>query len=434
MIGDRFDQAFWESAVPMREEFRVITGCQDGSRIYDRLGVTPVINGIGTVTKLGGSLMPQPVVDAMREGAGAYVPLDEVQRAVGSRLAQLTRNDAAYVCSGAAAGLVLATAACVSGDDPAIMQAFPRPHKVAGAPTRVVMHACQRIGYDFAVRSTGVDIVEIGPTREAAARGAMTKVDDLEFVLNDACAAVLYIAGSPHAPGALPLEVVVQRAHAHGIPVIVDAAAQIPAVENLWHFSGRGGPATWAQALHAAGVAPKPAPTVPGMGADLAIFSGGKGLCGPQSAGLVLGRPDLIDSIRRQGPPNALIGRPMKVGKEELCGMLAAVEWYLGLDLTALAKRYEAQVKTVIESVAGLPGVTASRAWPNEAGQPFPRAEVTLSDESRLSRDTLQDRLRTGRPRIELSDAGASGVYVNPQNLLDGDAERIGDALRRLLA
>lgn len=190
----------------------------------------------------------------------------------------------------------------------------------------------------------------------------------------------------------------------------------------------------WAQALHGAGVAPKPAPTVPGLGADLAIFSGGKGLCGPQSAGLVLGRQDLIDSIARQGPPNALIGRPMKVGKEELCGMLAAVEWYLGLDLTALAKRYEAEVKTVIDAVSGLPGVNATRAWPNEAGQPLPRAEVTLGEGARLSRDLLQERLRTGRPRIELSDAGSHGVYVNPQNLVDGDAERIGDAMRKLLA
>ena len=114
--------------------------------------------------------------------------------------------------------------------------------------------------------------------------------------------------------------------------------------------------------------------------------------------------------------------------------MLAAIEWYLGLDLTALAMRYEAEVKTVVDAVSGLPGVTASRAWPNEAGQPFPRAEVTLSEGSRQSRDQLQERLRTGRPRIELSDAGRDGVYVNPQNLVEGDAERIGDALRKLLA
>ena len=124
----------------------------------------------------------------------------------------------------------------------------------------------------------------------------------------------------------------------------------------------------------------------------------------------------------------------MKVGKEELCGMLAAVEWYLSLDLTALAKRYETEVKTVIDAVSGLPGVNASRAWPNEAGQPFPRAEVTLGEGARLTRDLLQERLRTGRPRIELSDAGSHGVYVNPQNLLDGEAERVGDAMRKLLA
>ncbi len=409
-------------------------GRHDGSVTYHRLGVTPVINGIGTVTKLGGSLMPAPVIDAMRDAAGAYVPLDELQRAVGRRVAELTRNDAAYVCSGAAAGLVLATAACVSGDDPEVMASFPRPQRIAGAPSRVVIHRCQRIGYDFAVRSTGVDLVEIGPPREAAARGEVTTVEDLEFVLNDACAAVLYIAGAPHAPGALPLPVVIERAHAHGIPVIVDAAAQIPAVENLWHFSGHGGPALWAQAMHAAGIAPEPSPTVAGLGADLAIFSGGKGLCGPQSAGLLLGRQDLIDSVARQGNPNALIGRPMKVGKEELCGMVAALEWYLGLDLADVVRRYEADVQTVIAAVEGLEGVSGSRAWPNEAGQPLPRAAVNLGEGARLGRDELQARLRSGHPRIELSDAGTNGVYVNPQNLSPGDAVRIGDALRRHLA
>ncbi|NBX47409.1 MAG: hypothetical protein EBT22_09525, partial [Chloroflexi bacterium] len=111
--------------------------------------------------------------------------------------------------------------------------------------------------------------------------------------------------------------------------------------------------------------------SVLGLGADLAIFSGGKGLCGPQSAGLILGRRDLIDAVGRQGNPNALIGRPMKVGKEELCGMVAAVEWYLGLDHVALVRKYEADVKTIVDAVQGLPGVTAVRTWPNEAGQPL---------------------------------------------------------------
>ncbi|MBU6152604.1 MAG: hypothetical protein KGR25_14220 [Chloroflexi bacterium] len=411
----------------------IVVAKHPAGSLISRLGVSPVINGIGTVTKLGGSLMPPPVLDAMRDAASAYVPLDQLQTAVGRRIAELTRNDAAYVCSGAAAGLVLATAACISGDDPEIMASLPRPERIAGAPTRVVMHRCQRIGYDFAVRSTGVEIVEIGPSRQAAAHGAVTTTDDLEFVLNDATAAVLYIAGSPHAPGALPLEKVIELAHAHGVPVIVDAAAQIPAVENLWHFSGHGGPALWARALHSAGVTEDAPQSVLGLGADLAIFSGGKGLCGPQSAGLILGRRDLIDAVGRQGNPNALIGRPMKVGKEELCGMVAAVEWYLGLDHVALVRKYEADVKTIVDAVQGLPGVTAVRTWPNEAGQPLARAEVTLTDESRLSRNDLQVRLRAGSPSIELSDAGDHGVYVNPQNLHDGEAVAIGDALRQHL-
>jgi hypothetical protein len=172
---------------------------------------------------------------------------------------------------------------------------------------------------------------------------------------------------------------------------------------------------------------------VTSAGADLAIFSGGKGLCGPQSTGLIVGRADLIAAIARQGNPNQLIGRPMKVGKEEICGLVAAVEWYLALDFEALAARYEQQVQHVIDAVSDVPGVVARRDWPNDAGQPMPRALITLTAEAPLTRDALQQRLLAGDPPIELSAAGADGVYVNPQNLRQGDEVLVADALRRAL-
>jgi L-seryl-tRNA(Ser) seleniumtransferase len=403
--------------------------------IYERLGVRPVVNGAATLTRLGGSLMPPPVVEAMVEGARAFVPLDKLQAAAGRRIAELTHNEACYITSGAAAGLVLATAACVTGNDPAKMALLPHPDRIPGGRYKVVIQRSQRVGYDFAVRQTGIELVEVGPTRaEAASR--QTTPDELEGALDDRTAAVIFIAGANNAPGALPIEDVVRIAHGRGVPVIVDAAAQIPPVENLWYFSGGGGPALWAQALAKLGVpeAPNPVPKrVEPAGADLAIFSGGKGLCGPQSAGLVLGRADLVEAMARQACPNALIGRPMKVGKEEMCGMVAAVEWYLSLDYVALAAQYERHVQHVLDALADLPGITAKRAWPNEAGQPLPRLRVIIGDAAGTTRDEVQRRLLASDPPVELSGFGSNGLYVNPQTMRDGDEVLVADTLRRAL-
>jgi seryl-tRNA(Sec) selenium transferase len=205
----------------------------------------------------------------------------------------LTRNEAAYVSSGAAAGLVLTTAACITGEDPEKMALLPYPQRIPGGRHKVVIHRSQRIGYDFAVRQVGVELVEIGPSRAegrgtpgdgaggaGGVPGRSTRPEELEAALDDRTAAVLYIAGLPHAPGALPLEQVVAIAHSRGVPVIVDAAAQIPPVENIWSIAGRGGPALWARALADLGLpgyGPDTPREVTSAGADLVIFSGGKG-------------------------------------------------------------------------------------------------------------------------------------------------------------
>ena len=176
------------------------------------------------------------------------------------------------------------------------------------------MHRCQRNGYDYAARQTGARLVEIGMAHA-------TQPWELDAALTARTACVLYFAGAHYAVGALPLPEVIAAAHAHGVPVLVDAAAQIPPVTNLWHFTRD-------------------------LGADIAIFSGGKGLRGPQSSGLVLGRADLVAACHANGNPNSAIGRPMKVGKEEMAGILAAVEWSLAQDETAILAGYEATVRT----------------------------------------------------------------------------------------
>jgi seryl-tRNA(Sec) selenium transferase len=192
--------------------------------------------------------------------------------------------------------------------------------------------------------------------------------------------------------------------------VIVDAAAQIPPVSSLWRFTTE-------------------------EGADAVIFSGGKGLRGPQSSGLVLGRRWIVDRCRAHASPYQEIGRGMKVGKEELLGLLAAVEWTLEQDEAALLAGYEQTVTRWIEGLQGLPGVIAARGYPSEAGQPHSRAVMRLSTDSGWSRDELVAALWAGNPRIAVGVTGVRDdeIALNPQTLEAGEDATVLDNLLRLL-
>jgi L-seryl-tRNA(Ser) seleniumtransferase len=370
---------------------------QTQTDVYAELGMRRVVNAAATLTRLGGSLMPAPVIEAMIAASRSFVDLPELQRRVGERLARLTDNEAAYVCSGAAAGLTLATAACVTGTDPAKIARLPVD--LDGLKNEVVVHHSQRNGYDFAVRQTGIRFVEIGQSGRPEAA-------ELRAAINDRTAAVVFFAGAHFERDALPLATVIEVAAERAVPVIVDGAAQIPPISNLSNFTR--------------------------AGAALAIFSGGKGLRGPQSSGLIVGRRDLIEAVRLNGPPNSAIGRPMKVGKEEMVGLLAAVELYLGLDEPALIQRYERQVARVVEALAKVGGVTAGRDFPSEAGQPMPRALVQFDAAALgVDRDEIVRRLGEGDPYVEVARSGSDGIFVNPQTLADGEETIV---IERLLA
>lgn len=363
--------------------------------LYDELGVKLVINASATLTRLGGSRMPLEVLEAMREAASCFVDLDDLQTKVGETLAEVTRNEAAYVTTGAAAGIALAVAACVTGQDRDAMNRLPDADG-----REVIVFKSHRNGYDHAVRMVGVTLIEVGNDQH-------TERAELAAAFTDRTAAFVWFQGAMTGRGDFPLSDVIEICQAHHVPVLVDAAAQLPPVENLWNFTR--------------------------MGATCAIFSGGKDLRGPQASGLVVGKKWLIEAMRPNGNPNASLGRPMKVGKEEMAGLLAAVRRYLNLDHDARRARDERVVADWCHAFNAWPGVHAQRTFPNEAGQPLPRCEVRLTDEARYQADQLIQALWAGTPAIA-AGVGERSFYLNPMTLDDDEVGYVQTRLMELLA
>jgi D-glucosaminate-6-phosphate ammonia-lyase len=366
--------------------------------VYEQLGMRRVINADATLTRLGGSLMPSHVLDAMREAAGSFVDMYELQQVAGKRLADLTRNEAAYVSTGAAAGLVLATLAAMTGGD---LSNIARLIETGEAPkNEVIIHRVHRIPYDPAIRLAGARIVEVGNRLQ-------TFPWELEAAMTPRTAMVFYSAGVHLASGALPLAETVEIAHAHGVPVVVDAAAQLPPTENLWRFTRE-------------------------LGADLAVFSGGKDFHGPQASGLLVGTEAMIAAVAVNGSPHQRLARPMKVGKEELIGLLAAVERYVDEDWRDRARRYEAIVERWIEHFSAVPGISASRVFPNEAGQPTPRCRVAFGAETGLSGAEVARLLWEGDPRIAVAVDGPDAISITPELLAEGEESILLDRIAAL--
>jgi D-glucosaminate-6-phosphate ammonia-lyase len=372
---------------------------ENGMDIYDELGVRKIINGHATLTMLGGSIMPPEVIAAMNEAAQHFVDIDELQEKVGKKIAEWTHNEAAYVSCGAAAGLVLSTAACIAGTDPEKRAKLPFTD---GMKNEVIIHKSFRMGYDFAICQAGGRLVEIGTEQGATA-------EDLENAINERTAEIFVFYRTLLMEGQVPLEQQFEIGRRHGIPVVVDAAAQLPPVENLWRLTQ--------------------------MGASLILFSGGKGLCGPQSSGLILGRRDLIEACAFNANPRGFIGRPMKVGKEECVGLMAAVKWYLSQDHIKWMQEYEDFVVRIKDAFANVPHVTARRDYPNEAGKPMPRAELIFDTQTLgITRDELLHQLYYGSPSISLGGGnGPDSIVINPQTLQPGEEEIIVERIKAIL-
>lgn len=355
---------------------------------YDQLGVRHVINAAASFTLVGGSLMPDEVVDAMRSASRSYIDMHEYHAAAGAYLAKLTNNDAAYVTSGCAAALVLGTLGAITKGDPRLIVRMPEGR---GLATEVVMHTVHRCPYDPAVQMAGGKIVQFG--------NAYQTFDwELEAAITERTALVLWVDGTDLGHGALDVATTVRIAHERGVPVLVDAAAQLPPHTNLWHYTRD-------------------------LGADAAIFSGGKGLRGPQASGLMVGTEEFIAAARANGSPFQRLARALKAGKEDMAGLVRAVELFLEQDHEAVAQEWEDTVAGWVETLSKVPGLTAVRDFPNEAGQPIPRACVTVDKNVvGFSGAEMVERLWDRDPRVCVLHADADSFYITPEVLAPGES------------
>lgn len=372
------------------------------SDIYERLGVRPLINARGTHTRLGGTLMRPEVVAAMQAAAGAYVVLDELQDRASEVIARATGADAGMVVGGAEAGLLIGTAAILAGTDPAKIASLP---VTDGMKNEAIVHRAHRNGYDHGVRAAGAKIVDIG-------YGGSTLPYQLEAALNEKTALVMYLMSPWANQGALSLAKTCEIAHAANVPVLVDAAAMLPPHTSLTRFIAEG--------------------------ADLVTFSGGKGLMGPQSSGILAGRADLIRAARMNGSPSHSVGRAAKAAKEDIVGLIVALENYMARDHDADIAFWRAQAEYMLERLRDFPGVAASYLHDGRE-HPVPRIELVFGSETGIDSHQLVLAMEEHDPRIFLFEptgpsAKPNSIAINTQTMQPGEEKIVAEALHAAIA
>lgn len=370
--------------------------------IIAELGVRTFINAAGTYTVLTASLMRPEVIGAMAAASTRFVNIDELQEAAGCRVAELIGCEAAMITSGASAALTLGTAACITGQNQDFILRIP---DLAGMKSEVIVQRLHRYGYDHAVRNCGVKMVEVDTAQE------------LEAAINYRTAMMLFFNDREHV-GQISAEEFVRLGKKHGIPTFNDAAADVPPTENLSKFTK--------------------------MGFDLVTFSGGKGIRGPQSAGLLLGRRDLIEAARLNCSPNSdSIGRGFKINKEEIIGMLVAVESYLNRDAEAEWRDWEQRIETIAAAVAEVESMQMETYVPPIANH-VPHLKLAWrKDAVGLSAEDVRRQMRDGEPSIETTPAstaaslplpppppGVEEMMIGVWMLQPGEAEFVARRLR----
>jgi L-seryl-tRNA(Ser) seleniumtransferase len=361
-----------------------------GRDYFAELGIRPFINAAGTYTAMTASLMPPEVMEAINYASKRFVMLDELHDKVGQRIAALLRAEGAMVTAGAASALTLGTAAVLTGKDQQKMVDLPN---LAGMKSEVIIQKAHRFGYDHAVRNCGVKLVEVETP------------DDVDRAVSDRTAMMLfYNAAAP--PGPIPDVEFVRLGKKHGVPTFNDAAADVPPVENFWKYTG--------------------------MGFDLVAFSGGKGIRGPQSAGLLLGRKDLVEAARLNAPPNGnTVGRGMKVNKEEMLGMLMALERFVKMDHAVEGREFERRAELIRSTAVAVPGVKAEVFVPPVSNH-VPHIRISWEGGDEAAAAAVVKAMKDGEPSIAIrneKEALVIGVWM----MQPGEDKLVARRLRQVL-
>lgn len=386
------------AAVP----FRVSAATPPGEDYYAKLRVQPIINAAGTYTYLTAAVMPASVRRAVEQAAHRPVRLKDLQVASGEYLARKLRCEAALVSSGASAALTLATAACIAKANGLPPEAIPGA--VAGHKNEVVVQKAHRYEYDHAMQLCNVAIKEV------------VTLDDYRAALSDRTVMTNFFNAAEG--DEIGREQWLAVAHEHGVPCHLDAAADMPPIENLWKYTG--------------------------MGFDLVCFSGGKGIRGPQNAGLLLGRKDLIELAAQNDNPNSdAVGRGMKVAKEQIVGMVAAVDWLLEQSNEGMEAEFLRRTDVIQRALGAIPSVKMRVFTPPIANH-VPHLIIDI-DPKQLGITPLQvaEELRNGTPSIELNPAtgtdgrGLTGttnsIVLSTWMLEDGEEHVLASRLRAVL-
>lgn len=370
-----------------------------GPNLYQSIGVTPVVNCKGTYTIISGSQTLPEVKKAMELASHSYVHMDELMDGVGKRLAELTKAEWGIVTAGCAAALTHATSACIAGADPEKMQRMPN---LTGLKNEVVVPRYSRNEYDHAVRMLGVKMVEVDTAEQ------------FEAALKPTTAMVMILSCPAAEKGPLSIENACRMARQKGVPVIVDAAAEMLTIPNI-HLQ---------------------------KGANMVAYSGGKCLRGPQAAGLLLGQKDLLQAAFLNSAPHHAFGRSLKMGKEEIMGMLTAVEMWVKRDHEAEWKQWLAWLDTIGSRAKQVNGVTTEIIQPEDLSNHAPQL-VLQWDGGKLgvTGQEVQDLLFHGTPRIVVGGSSgerrndlASTLTIMPYMMMPGDDKTAAEAIYRILS
>jgi L-seryl-tRNA(Ser) seleniumtransferase len=357
---------------------------EPGEDYYQKLGVTKIINAAGTYTVLTASTMPPQVGEAVAQAAKYYVRLPELQAAAGKYLAQRLQCEGALVSAGAASGLTLGTAACMTLANRDAIHNIPTD--MAGLNNEVIVQKAHRYDYDHALRNSGIKFVEV----ETASQ--------YEEAFNHHTVMAHFFNAAEG--GQISREDWIRIAHKHGVPCFNDAAADVPPISNLWNYTK--------------------------MGFDLVTFSGGKGIRGPQNAGLLLGRKDLIEAAAANNNPYSdTVGRGMKVAKEQIVGMVAAVDWFLSQTDEGMQAEFRKRADLIAATLKSLPTMQSEIVVPPVANQ-VPHLLLRYDqDKIKISPLEVLQKLRQGTPSIELNPAtgrtdGSAGLPSNANTIVVG--------------